>query len=415
MMRRWLFVTFMSATSIIQTGCAIVSSSKLNPDSAQETKVGIPYMLPKAVIPYQVVASGSQLRIDLQTLAYVGDSSQVFALTYKPGHAATDSVKIAVDPATSLLKSVSLDSKDETLEILKKTIATIRAEAAEAEVVLAQGVIDPGSADSISAAQRVIKKAAATHLKVHKAKCTKAMTDGCDEVLAQSEDVTVDIGVSLLDAGSQAVETAGAVKVQTNDLGFKASAKAASSNVDCTVGICIRSTLPYEVSITALGRRSAALVQLPNHGPVTALQLSRYPFVKTTHSVILKNGMVEQYDVTKPSSLFALVSWPLEVFDEIVTTTAKIIQLKIDTSKNDLKLQEQMVAEAEQRKLLKDRLEKLLTQPESASLTAGSTKAIASVSTSSALTFKPPRLTNPDPKTVVIPPNGGSNDGTVSK
>lgn len=415
MVRRWLFATFMSATALAQTGCAIVSSSKLNPDSAQERKVGIPYMLPKAVLPYKVVASGSQLRIDLQPPVYVGDSTQIFALTYKPGHAASDSVKIAVDPATSLLKSVSLESKDEMLEILKKTIATIRAEAVETEVVLAQGVIDPGGADSIFAAQNVIKEAAATHLKVHKAKCAKAVTTGCEEILAQSEDVTIDIRVSLLGVGSQTVGTADAAKTPANDLAFKASAKEASSNVDCTVGICIRGTLPYEVSIAALGRRSAALVQLPNHGPVTALALSRYPFVKTTHSVTLKNGMVEQYDVTKPSSLLALVSWPVEVYDEIVTTTAKIIQLKIDTSKNDLKSQEQMVAEAEQRKLLKDRLEKLLTQSESASLTAGSKTAIVSVSTSSASTFKPSSSENPDPKTGIIPSIGGSNDGTVMR
>ena len=108
---------------------------------------------------------------------------------------------------------------------------------------------------------------------------------------------------------------------------------------------------------------------LPNKAPAVSLPLDGKPFVTVKHTVALRNGVVEKYEVDKPSSALAIVSWPLDVYDAVVTTTAKIIQLKIDTSNKMIAGQEQTALEAEKLKAVEARLKKLADpQPESASL-----------------------------------------------
>src|SRR5690606_3158245 len=137
-----------------------------------------------------------------------------------------------------------------------------------------------------------------------------------------------------------------------------------------------------------------------------------------------------------PSSALAIVSWPLAVYDEIVTITSKIIQLKIDTSKNEVKLQEQLFAEAEKRKELDDKLKALLVRSESGTLISmGNTKTLLTIGTGKPPSALPtavlnnlgnaspsatnngqptPLIVNPIPASVGVPTKP-DNDGTIGK
>lgn len=353
------------------SGCTVVGSTRMNSHDIGFGGTGIPYLLPKALVPVEVVASGTQVRVDLLEPVYVGDAAQSYALRYDSSPFSTDALTISVDPTTSLLKTLSVESKDETGEILKKAVATLRAESAAAtETVVMQTVLDPGDATSIAEVEAKLKVTLEGIVTRQRSTCTNSASkpDSCAEILALPAFTDTRLGVTLMTP----VLAAPSVPMSPNT-------SAVVRSVDCSVGICFRGTLPYRVSLEALGQTRSTLINLPNNGPLMVLPLPRHAFVKTKHTVGLRNGMLESYAVEKPSSALALVSWPLDVYDAIVTTTAKIVQLKIDTSRSSVSLQEQLLAEAKKRKEIEEELEKLKTaKPESAGLIGmgGSSRAI---------------------------------------
>lgn len=362
-------------TCLTLSGCAVVGSTKMSPYDSGFGGIGIPYLLPKALVPVEIVATGTQIRVDLLEPVYVGDAAQSYALRYDASPFSTDTVAITVDPTTSLLKTLSVESKDETGEILKKAIATLRAESASGtEKVLIQTILDPGDATSIAEVEARVKSTLDGFVARQRCECTSAATksEGCAEILALPAFTDTRLSVTLM-APVSAASTAQA----------SPNAGTAAPGVDCRVGICYRGTLPYRVSLEALGQTRSTLVHLPNQGPVMALPFPRHAFVKTKYTVGLRNGMLENYAVEKPSSALAMVSWPLDVYDAIVSTTAKVVQLKIDTSRSSVSLQEQLLAEAKKRKEIEDALEKLKTaKPESAGLIGigGGSRAILTLS-----------------------------------
>lgn len=365
----------LAVASIAVSGCAAVSSTKMNAQDARFGGVGIPYLLPKALVPVEVVVSGTQVRVDLLEPVYVGDATQVYALRYDANPFSTDTMTITVDPTTSLLKTMSIESKDETGEILKKAIATLRAESAAAtETVLMQTVLDPGDPASVAEVETRIKTTLDAFVARQRVGCNSPPTksEGCNELLALPASIDTRLDVTLMAPAASAGPTP-----------TSSTAGAPTPGIDCSVGICYRGTLPYRVSIEALGQTRSTLVHLPNHGPLMALPLLRHAFVKTKHTVGLRNGMIESYTIDKPSSALALVSWPLDVYDALVSTTAKIVQLKIDTSRSAISLEEQQLAEAKRRKEIAQEIAKLKeAKPESAGLIAmGASRTILTIGT----------------------------------
>ena len=169
---RWLLA---AAIPLLGTGCAVVSSHRGGaPGSDAQANVGIPYMLPKALLPVEVIAGSGGVRIDVLEPVFVGDPAQSYVLRYHGNAFTKDVVKVEVDPKTSLLKSLSVETKDETGEVLKKIIAsTVRAESAQAsETVLLQTMVDPDDASALTAANAAIAKAVAAHVARWRNACT---------------------------------------------------------------------------------------------------------------------------------------------------------------------------------------------------------------------------------------------------
>jgi hypothetical protein len=360
----------------------------MNAQDANFGGTGIPYLLPKALVPVEVVATGTLVRVDLLEPVYVGDAAQTYALRYDASPFSTDTMTITVDPTTSLLKTMSIESRDETGEILKKAIATLRAESAAAtETVLMQTVLDPGDPASIAEVETRVKSTLDAFVARQRVACNAATTksDGCVELLALPASIDTRLNVTLMAPASSAIPAS-------------SNAGAPTPGIDCSVGICYRGTLPYRVSLEALGQTRSTLVHLPNHGPLMALPLPRHAFVKTKHTVGLRNGMIESYTIDKPSSALAMVSWPLDVYDAVISTTTKIVQLKIDTSRSAISLEEQQLAEAKRRKEIAEEVAKLKdAKPESAGLIAmGASRTILTVGSG-----KPPSAV----------PRGATTDG----
>jgi len=351
----------LSALALALPGCAVVTTEPIDGNASPRATgtAGVAYMLPKAILPVELVANGGSLRIDILEPTYAGDPDHVYTLRYVPSALSTDTAKIEVDPKTSLLKSVTLESKDETGEILKKAIATtVRAESAAGsdttDVVLVQTVLDPSDLAAIAAVRAQLDAAASHYMAKQRRACTTAQTPAayCADVTALSNEGSPNVALVVTAMGTDASRQA-----------FN------SSKPDCSAGLCYRATIPYRIDLGMFGQARSTLVQLPNNGPVVALPLARQPLVTVKHTVSMTSGMLASYETVKPSSALALVSWPLDVYDAVVTTTAKIIQLKIDTSRSSLALQQQMFDEAKKRKELEDQIKDLnAPKPESASL-----------------------------------------------
>lgn len=374
MIRNVICIGLLGLGAATINGCAIVNSEQLGAkaNSIGAAHAGINYMLPKAMLPIQVIDNNGALRIDALEPIVVGDPEYSYALHYVPSAFSTDTVKIEVDPKTSLLKTVTLDSKDETGEVLKKVTAlAFRPESADgvSEIVVYQGILDPSDTNSGKNLQEAVNTALRARISTLQAQC-KSVTNksaACAEYNAlQIPKVGLPVAI-----------------VKIRPLGNESNRESISHQlVDCTIGICYRGTVPYKLSLSLLGQSRETILQLPNHAPVMALALERQPFVTVNHTVVLKDGILQSYDATKPSSALAIVSWPLDVFDAIVTTTSKILQLKIDTSKKSVEFEQQLLEEAKAKKAIQDELDKLRQpKPEGFGLLkmGGASKAILTV------------------------------------
>jgi hypothetical protein len=356
------------ALAVATSGCAIVSTNPVGKSGDASGSSGVPYMLPKALLPVELVVNGGAVRIDVLEPVFVGDPDHVYLLRHNASPFSADDIKLEVDPKTSLLKSVTLESKDQTGEVLKKLIAsTVRAESATSgdETVALQTLVDPDDDQSISTASSALGRAVTAHLARLDAACAAAAPPvppaqadaSCQQVQALRKGGAPDARISV------SLMATAAARSRLADL--------ADAKPDDTSGIYHRASLPYRVDLSLFGQSRSTVVLLPNKGPTLSLPLNGQAFVTVKHTVALRNGVVEKYETIKPSAALALVSWPLDVYDAVVTTTAKVIQLKIDTSRNALALQQQIVDEAEKRKALEDKLQAIQNPKEESAMLIG--------------------------------------------
>lgn len=305
-------IALLTAIALGLGGCAIVRSDLATTGAS----TGLFYMLPKALLPVRVVESANgALRLDILEPVLVGDPAHAYTLNTPVNLLSSDKLRLEVDPRTALLTSVNLESRDETGEVLKKIITTAKGFQAEQavandELVIYQYMHDPstGTNNPLDALARAV----AAHALAKRANCLAPAP--CAQYQA-------------LDRHDKANEIA-RVDITPLPSGLPPPVPA-----NCSVGICHRGMVPYDVKATLFGETRHTVTVLPNHAPVLALPLERAPLVTVKHTVALNNGMVQTYQVERPSSALAIVSWPLDVYKAVIDTTKEIVQLKLDTSK----------------------------------------------------------------------------------
>ena len=355
-------------------GCAIVQST---PSSSAAAPVGMTYLLPKALLPVELVeTSAGALMLRVKAGELVGDPKQRYFLHAPPNAFSSDDVKIEVDPVTGLLKQVTATSEDQSLASLKDLISAARgirrAEAAsEGDTVLYAGLFDPDGDVDPDAATRNARTLAAlnsalqAHVSQWQVDCTpvgnpaKHDTTKCDDGKLRSVNRLLPAGVNTV-AGItlNASPLQSAVAAATRDAG--GATAQAQPVADCSVGLCHRAVQPFQIDLAIPGVfAQSAVVLLPNQGQVVALPLDRAAFVKTEHTVILNNGIVQSHHAKRPSSATQLVKWPLEVYEAIITTTSKLIQLRIGANDKDVAKAQSELETAKELKRIADELEAL--------------------------------------------------------
>ncbi|WP_394647839.1 hypothetical protein [uncultured Sphingomonas sp.] len=76
----------------------------------------------------------------------------------------------------------------------------------------------------------------------------------------------------------------------------------------------------------------AAVVLLPQAGPLSYIPMRSSAFVKTVDDVVFDNGMLASWTSSRPSEVLEVVRLPVKILKALVSVPAEIIKLRIDLS-----------------------------------------------------------------------------------
>lgn len=91
----------------------------------------------------------------------------------------------------------------------------------------------------------------------------------------------------------------------------------------------------------------AALVMLPQAGPISYIPMRSSAFVKTTNDVLFENGMITSWTANRPSEVLEVVRLPVRIAKSIVSIPAEIFQLRVNLSDQQKGLAETQKAQIE--------------------------------------------------------------------
>jgi hypothetical protein len=289
-------------------------------------------MLPKALLPVELVDKGGAFELSIRAPVVVGDPTQRFVLKRSGNAFSSDHVEIAVDPATGLLNSVGVTADDQTIPaLIKLATAKAKPESADVQTELAlvfRGLLDPSwSSEQIAKFNKKINDTAKSYV-AHVTSAAVCPEPASTEMCAQNRKLKPLVGDNSF---CVAVNSAGNVP--------------AEADTDCAIGICYRINVPNEVTLSAPGVSNSAIATLPNGSPTFALPLERWAFVKTTHNVVLQGGALKSATTDRPSSALALAAAPVDATKAVLGAVGEIVQLKIDLSGKEKALADARVAE----------------------------------------------------------------------
>jgi hypothetical protein len=327
-----------TATAVLLTqGCAIVASAP-----GEHGAEGIGYMLPKALLPVELVHDGSGFDLRILDPKLVGDTAHTYVLQRGSNVFTSDNVVVNVDPKTGLLTGINVKSEDQSAAALTKLVSGLRAEGkiGATDVVVWRALFDPAwlatppegpPSESVQSFNQKLNKAAKDYIERLRtdqgcvASAASAATEPCKGLAANAAD---------LEATALSVRVEGAASD---------SRKPAA----CGAGFCYRINLPHVVTLSGPGVHNSAVLSLPNRSPTFVMPLERWAFVKTTHDVKLDNGVFQSVTTDRPSSAFAVASVPFDIAKGAVSAASELVQLKIDLSGKEKTLAEAKIKEIE--------------------------------------------------------------------
>lgn len=257
----------------------------------------------------KMTSKETEIKIEL-TKKFIPD--RIISLHYDPDVFSHDKLTVDVD-SNGLLEKVSIDVKDRTGEFIVK-LAELVKEGAKASVSL-------GSP--------------ASTVKFENNKVTREIT----------------VFVDPLEPGNYAYFGGLAI---LNVTGFETIGTSDVPATECTNEICYPMLVPRKLSLSA-GKSliEERVVIVPDPRRLVKIDLKRASFVQKTLTATFENGLLTKLDLDKPSEALSFIQVPIDVLKAIASIPAELIQLKIDTSKNNAALADQRVKELEaQQKLL---------------------------------------------------------------
>lgn len=338
------------------TGCTSMPiGSSYSTTKTATSLSGVPYSLPKAMLTVALVRDANGISVEVGEPVYGPDPAATYLLKYTPSFSSKDKFNVGVDPATSLLTSLGAeaeDQSDEALIALAKTVGAVKYEAAVMSAqrqVLFEGTFDPAGSD-ITRINTALSTAVSNAAAVIRKDCDAAV-----RVMTSEQRKGPQPAVCTLSWPKPTFK----LEVQ----GYQAFAY--PQNVEpasCSVGFCTRVLRPAVVRILEGEQEIGSQpFSMPNGSAPVPVQLQRAAFVKATHAITLRNGLIQSSEVNKESGALALANLPFEILKALFAAPAELIQLKVDLTGKEKALidaeKDKLVAEKDKLVAEKDKLE----------------------------------------------------------
>ena len=101
----------------------------------------------------------------------------------------------------------------------------------------------------------------------------------------------------------------------------------------------------------------AALVLIPQLGPISYIPMRSSAFVKSVDDVTFSNGSISSWNATRPSGALEIVRLPVRVLTALISVPAQILSLRVDLSDQDKALaisQEAQISAQQKLSVLKE-------------------------------------------------------------
>lgn len=300
-------------------------------------------MLPKALLPVELTENSGSFELSVNTPIITGDPKQRLILKHTGNAFSSDNVKIEIDDNTNLLKSVKVESTDQSISTLVKLVSALKPESAtvaSGKKIIYRGMLDPEN--GTQAINNEINYAATTYLNAKAAEaCNKNEAEQCKQAINL---------ISTVKRGAFRINLSPQIPPQTTD---SATSTTTPNKADCSLGLCYRVNQPYILSLQGPdGVSDTVIATLPNGSPTYVLPVERWAFVKSTHDIKLQDGTLQSVDTNRPSSALEVASAPLQITKAIFGTIGDLIQLKIDLSGKEKALADAKVKEIEAKSAL---------------------------------------------------------------
>lgn len=125
-------------------------------------------------------------------------------------------------------------------------------------------------------------------------------------------------------------------------------------------GLVHRANLPYTLTVNecaltgstndyrcqgAFYAKQTSIVMMPNDGPMGVIPFKSSMFVTTVDEVTFEDGIVTGWNRKAPSELLEFVRLPIKIAKEVISIPAELVQLKIDLSSKEAKLDSALQAQ----------------------------------------------------------------------
>lgn len=336
--------TLVALNVALLSGCATTIL-----DSASSADTGVAYYLPKALLPVQLADVEGNLVLTVDKPQFVADLNHRYVLSYVPDAAASDTVEITVDPATSLLQTASSTADDKTGELIvaiarsAATIAQLVAQSSEAagtKTVIFEELIDP--AQDIT---EVVKRMNGVAMRHAAARYSDLKCSGTPdkEAIERCQGYTAWRTVAPISFATCQATTQECRRETTHDA---ASAKTDSAPVpvripvtpsrDCAGGVCYRAAIPYRIEFT-LNKTNyySTVVSLPNETPTMLWSFNRTAFVKRINNAEFQNGMLKKVHLEKPSEAVEVAMLPVNVVKAVFESITGVFKFRVDLTNGE--------------------------------------------------------------------------------
>jgi len=316
--------TFSLALALfLVSGCATISTLP-----AGTKQHGIPYALPKGVVPIQVFADANGIGITIEPSRTVVDNeagqlvAQVSASPFN-----NEDIKLAVDPVTGFLSTITSNSDAQLLSIFEeaaKSSARLAFQNSRASFLATKVVVFDDSFDPFNAADvdRINTGLAAAF-----GRARKAFVSANNQPLNVSP---IRIAVGYPDGSAIPADLPlGEIR-------------------DCEIGICARTQTSVAIRVLHDSAPLATKIVTVPAKRVVAVPVPSTVLANQDLSITIKGGIVEKYDLKRDSTILGLIKIPGAILSGLVAGVTENLtaEKSIVDKRKDLATSEEALAQA---------------------------------------------------------------------